>query len=62
MADVPPPTDATDSNGPDSLFLDALWDRLEQAQALASSSEVMAQLPEVLRLCEEAAALIRGRA
>lgn len=53
LEDDPGPTD------PESLFLTALWDRLDAATEAASGLDAMARMPEVLRLCEEAIEIIK---
>jgi hypothetical protein len=40
--------------------LSALWDRLEMANEMATSAEVLSRLAEVARLCDEAALLARS--
>lgn len=60
MADAPDDTDDPVPDDPESLFLIELWDRLERAYIISVEATVIDLLPEIERLCEEAAALIRA--
>jgi hypothetical protein len=54
------PTDEHDGpTDPESLFLIALWARLDAAVEAASCADAMSRLPEVLRLCEEAVEILK---
>lgn len=56
MAHTPPDYD---EDTPEARFLCALWDRLEWAQEAAVDIRVLEWLDEILRLCEEAAEIVR---
>lgn len=55
MADTPPGDES-----PEDRFLAELWQRLDRAGELSSGADAMLRLEEVLQLCEDAAAMIRG--
>ena len=59
MADPPLPDDDETLDTPETRFLCALWDRLDQAAEAATDIRVFERLDEILRLCEEAAQIVR---
>jgi len=44
---------------PESVFLVALWDRLELAHELSVGVDVISRVDAIRRLCDEASALIK---
>ncbi len=62
MDETPGGTDPEDQTDPDdTVFLTSLWDRLERAQEIAISFDVLHGLEEIRDLCEAVAAAITVR-